>query len=239
MKKSPVYVTGVSGAGKTRTVLELLSTRWGIYFCAGNYLSDGPHINPCSRDLAWIAQEGAADGKEAIMANTMRRIKCAVLARLLVLEAAKEAAEEQSREFTVLDWVIMQLYPPSHNVSSDIFEVLTQELYASCSQHCIEYALFISSFLDVCLVVDEAQLAMQQLKNQFHNDCRTAVHPFLFAIIRCLWEIGKPTGICPILSGTEIPVMRMSTVEVSAVAEPSVGWNMTRLSTTYYVPNRW
>ena len=45
MEKAPVYVTGVLGAGKTRTVLELLSAHWGVHFSAGMYLARSPrHI---------------------------------------------------------------------------------------------------------------------------------------------------------------------------------------------------
>lgn len=220
-REAPVCVTGVSGAGKTRTVLEILSTRWGIYFSASQYLQHGPQLKPCSTDLAWIASASASDGQADIFANSMTRIKCAVLARMLVLTTMKE----HDKDFSCLDWVIMQLYPPQvKSEGPDIFEQLTKQLYFHCNSASIAQtiALVAESDADVCFVVDEAQLAMQQLAGQFSNGSQTAKHPFLFVVIRCLWEIGKTSGNCPILSGTGISVMQMSSVAVSAVAEPEL-----------------
>ena len=220
-KKAPVCVAGVSGAGKTRTVLEILSTDFGIYFSAGMYLSwSSQPDKPCSADLAWIAEDSATDIQEDTYAQTVQRLECAIVARILILEKKIEIEEG----FNSLDWTLMQLYPPCitwQGRECDIFEALTRELYKSYKYTKSKVGEVIERLPTQVkyIVVDEAQIAMTQNLERYDNLDKTAKHSFLFAVIRCLWKNGKNSGMCPILCGTGISIMKMSSIAISAVGE--------------------
>lgn len=220
MEKAPVCVAGVSGAGKTRTVLELLSTHWGIYFSAGMYLTWASQPDkPCSTDLAWIAENSAADPQKDTYTRTVQRLECAIVARFLILEEKIKTVEG----FNFLDWTLMQLYPPivsGQGRECDVFEALTIELYSnSYNTKQIAKVLRKLPTLFKYIVVDEAQVAMAQNPERYDNLDKSAQHPFLFAVIRCLWNIGKTCGMSPILCGTGISIMKMSSIAISAVGE--------------------
>ncbi|KAG7365541.1 hypothetical protein IV203_038745 [Nitzschia inconspicua] len=219
MEKAPVCVAGVSGAGKTRTVLELLSARWGLYFSAGMYLAWGPQPDkPCSTDLAWIAENSATDLQKDTYTRTVQRLECAIVARFLILEKKLKTVEG----FNCLDWTLMQLYPPIISRGAkecDVFEALTIELYNSYNTKQIAKVLGQLSTLFKYIVVDEAQVAMAQSPERYDNVDKSAKHPFLFAVIRCFWNIGKNCGMSPILCGTGISIMKMSSIAISAVGE--------------------
>lgn len=222
-KTAPVCVTGVSGAGKTRTALEILSADFGIYFCAGLYLNWSSQPNkPCSADLAWIAEDSDKDMMEDAYALTVRRLECAIIARIMILEKKIELEEG----FDALDWTLMQLYPPRITEAGrqcDVFEALTRELYILYDDINAPMVLKRLSARFKYIVVDEAQVAMDQNKERYNNVDKTRKHPFLFAVIRCLWKNGKNSGLCPILCGTGISIMKVSSIAISAVGEIETG----------------
>ena len=231
MKKAPVCVVGVSGAGKTRTVLEILSSQYGIYFSASMRLANPQTQKPCAKDLAWIADDSLKDPAGETLAWTLWRLDCAVVARFLVLQRKLDSVAESGGHFTRLDWVLMQLYPPTvpspgtDGKEVDIFEALTAVIYKSFNKYERTVDFILDKQLNTlikCIVVDEAQVAMQQNKDRYPNMGNSKYHPLLLPVIRALWEIGLHTGMCPILCGTGISMMQLSSIAVSAVATVQV-----------------
>ncbi|KAG7353231.1 hypothetical protein IV203_009280 [Nitzschia inconspicua] len=226
-KEDRIFLLSAWANRTTATTLHVLPFKklWRKHqsACAGMYLAWGPQPDkPCSTDLAWIAENSATDFQKDTYTRTVQRLECAIVARFLILEKKLKAV----KGFNCLDWTLMQLYPPiisREGRECDVFEALTIELYNSYNTKQIAKVLRQLPTLFKYIVVDEAQVAMAQSPERYDNVDKSTKHPFLFAVIRCLWNIGKNCGMSPILCGTGISIMKMSSIAISAVGEVETG----------------
>ncbi|KAG0250654.1 hypothetical protein DFQ27_009276, partial [Actinomortierella ambigua] len=113
---------GVSGCGKTRTVLEMLSKTWGFYF-------NGSEEDWGSRDLIIFHQSikthGQRYGSGDHDANAQVHILAMslVLCRIMVLGHCLDIAEREGTTFTCKQWMLLQIAPVGMNVG-DMFSTL-------------------------------------------------------------------------------------------------------------------
>ncbi|KAF9158104.1 hypothetical protein DFQ26_007967, partial [Actinomortierella ambigua] len=113
---------GVSGCGKTRTVLEMLSKTWGFYF-------NGSEEDWGSRDLINFLQSVKARGQiygggDEDANNRVHILAMSlVLCRIMVLGHCLDIAEREGTTFTCKQWMLLQIAPVGMNVG-DVFATL-------------------------------------------------------------------------------------------------------------------
>ncbi|XP_024537704.1 uncharacterized protein LOC112348768 isoform X2 [Selaginella moellendorffii] len=167
--KGPVVsVVGTSGSGKTRTLLELLCSRIGLYFVAdmqGNFGFEDLTL------LRSLVLEGVAYDVRAALAQSV--VRASVLARLFLLKRCLEV------KFSAREWLLLQLLG-SQFVQVDICRDLTGSLLVKLEalgvvrrQETLEEEIneqwqqVIGMATDVVVVLDEAQALFELHKDQF------------------------------------------------------------------------
>jgi hypothetical protein len=101
LKSEPLLVYGLSGAGKTSALLDVLannnseqgSWEYGVYIESGNMASGQlPKKNFRQRDVNWMSGKLVRDVEEGVAANTRARhyVQCLVLARAVLLHVLKK-----------------------------------------------------------------------------------------------------------------------------------------------------
>ncbi|KAG9070381.1 hypothetical protein KI688_009718 [Linnemannia hyalina] len=114
-----VPIFGVSGCGKTRSMMELLCRQWGFYFNAS-----GEDLG--SDDMTTLlAQVGSRLEKDRNANNRYARTMTYLLflSRLLILQFCLKV-QNSSRSFTSARWTLLQTCP---HMFTDIFEHLFQK----------------------------------------------------------------------------------------------------------------
>ncbi|KAF9546356.1 hypothetical protein EC957_009845 [Mortierella hygrophila] len=114
-----VPIFGVSGCGKTRSMMELLCRQWGFYFNAS-----GDDLG--SDDMTTLlAQVGSRLEKDRSANNRYARTMTYLLflSRLLILQFCLKV-QNSSRSFTSARWTLLQTCP---HMFTDIFEHLFQK----------------------------------------------------------------------------------------------------------------
>ncbi|KAF9111071.1 hypothetical protein BGW39_004478, partial [Mortierella sp. 14UC] len=122
-------VFGVSGCGKTRAVIELLSQHWGFYFNASNDdwgSSDMMTLHSTVRDYLNDAIESSTADREANNAYARKTTLLLFLSRLLVFKYCLNVPDS-SETFTSARWTLLQVCP--HVLfDQDIFNILFLQL---------------------------------------------------------------------------------------------------------------
>ncbi|OAQ22280.1 hypothetical protein K457DRAFT_1825616 [Linnemannia elongata AG-77] len=122
-------VFGVSGCGKTRAVIELLSQHWGFYFNASNDdwgSSDMMTLHSTVRDYLNDAIESSTADREANNAYARKTTLLLFLSRLLVFKYCLNVPGS-SETFTSARWTLLQVCP--HVLfDQDIFNILFLQL---------------------------------------------------------------------------------------------------------------
>ena len=101
LKSEPLLVHGLSGAGKTRALLDVLannngeqgSWEYGVYIDLGNMASGQlPKKNFRQTDVNWMSGKLVRDVEEGVASNTRARhfVQCLVLARAVLLHVLKK-----------------------------------------------------------------------------------------------------------------------------------------------------
>ncbi|KAG0058060.1 hypothetical protein BGZ90_005170 [Linnemannia elongata] len=124
-----IPVFGVSGCGKTRAVIELLSQHWGFYFNASNDdwgSSDMMTLHSTVRDYLNDAIESSTADREANNAYARKTTLLLFLSRLLVFKYCLNVPGS-SETFTSARWTLLQVCP--HVLfDQDIFNILFLQL---------------------------------------------------------------------------------------------------------------
>ncbi|KAF9150368.1 hypothetical protein DFQ26_001617, partial [Actinomortierella ambigua] len=221
---------GVSGCGKTRTAVDLLSRSWGFYFNAGaeDYGANDMH-NLIEALLEWDRVYLSEDKRE----NT-HRVRCLayglLYARLLILEhcllipGCKET-------FTCQSWMLLQIATP---VFVDVFQALFQPVSEYLHMHHAVPGVFKrivqERFMKVqgllrdrtppsaihskfLVILDESQVLGRFFSTAFldgnNETVRPALAPILFAFRR-LATVNTQDSVCVMPCGTGLSSFELS-----------------------------
>eukprot|EP00742_Colponemidia_sp_Colp-10_P010403 GILJ01011421.1.p1 GENE.GILJ01011421.1~~GILJ01011421.1.p1 ORF type:complete len:775 (-),score=46.62 GILJ01011421.1:179-2503(-) len=187
---------GVSGCGKTRTIFELLSTRFGLYFDLDPNRA-GSDIQELHRILLSLVPEQLTSG----MADHAAR--CLLLGRVLVLY---ELTSSRSGKFTPDAWLKMQLLADTIPIDfsdsplqKDPFGLLFERLYSFTAERVAD---MLSETLDLIVkgndkrdsnlyvFIDEAQVWCHLLPNAFISETSGEKRAFIarFMSVICSYK---------------------------------------------------
>jgi hypothetical protein len=222
-----MIMLGTSGSGKTRTCYEMLCYTWGIYFIAMNHSVEGGSSDIASLEvhLSPKMTGDLAQNRE----HAEHAIRCAILARLLILHYCHSA----SATFTPQRWLLLQVaqktFAALYRYEGDLFRKLTLRLADACKpQQVLDQIGHIYGELrrrlnfDVFLMImDEAQALQHVLKNKFSSTRSTTnTRSLLSPIIRALVQ---PTGYfekhCVVPCGTGLGLLFLEPVMHSGIVK--------------------
>ncbi|KAJ7716749.1 hypothetical protein B0H16DRAFT_450695 [Mycena metata] len=215
-----------SGAGKTRTVLEGLCERWGLYLTcyvdsegrgsvdverAGDRISGDPCFQP---KLPQSDYEEIHDQNCAIAQSRFGEV---LLARLCILEFFCQIARETSGGALTDEhrklWVYLQIKPSCILGHFDIFDTLTERLVGIDGPHRMDLAITKLRGLHILLgsdkplycILDEAQIAARALPEAFMTlkPDQTTRRPSLRELAKALVDVD-PKWISLTLTGTAL-----------------------------------
>ncbi|KAG0294132.1 hypothetical protein BGZ96_001754 [Linnemannia gamsii] len=145
---------GVSGCGKTRTAVDLLSRSWGLYFNAGE-------ADYGSNDMTTLAQALSVHSDIYVSKDTKQnteRIRCLtyglLYVRLLILEHCLNLAGGRNT-FSCHRWMLLQIATPAFR---DIF----QELFQSISEYLHSRLLTSTTMNSVMVIIVQEQFRKVQ-----------------------------------------------------------------------------
>lgn len=213
MKSHPTVLFGVSGAGKTQLICEMLAQEYGLLFVASRLGNGG--CADLEEALAFLLNEVSpvrphAEGPEIrqMLEENLRianRIfQGVVLARLLLLRALKHKFGD---ELSYGLWLWMQLYPDA--VFGALSEVasLFERLWRQCRRLSPSYmaeqvealSREIAQTPKILCFVDEAQVLLEQLPNEFPSDRDHSSRRSCFSAL-----VKSMIGLCagPLMAGT-------------------------------------
>ncbi|KAJ7180964.1 hypothetical protein C8R46DRAFT_595769 [Mycena filopes] len=226
-----------SGAGKSRTVLEGLCQRWGLYLtCLVD--SEGRGSADLERALHHIAEDPCFERKlpptnyedvhEANCAIAESRFGEVLLARLCILEFFCNVAREMSDGILTDEhrklWVYLQIQPTCIVGESDIFDTLTRKIMGIQGSHRLNLVQDKIRSLRVLLgtahplycVLDEAQIAARSLPEAFmtFDPSKMSLRPSLREMARTL---AAPDWISLTLTGTALDKEMIQEIMASPV----------------------
>ncbi|GJJ67777.1 hypothetical protein EMPS_00123 [Entomortierella parvispora] len=191
IKRCPgnVPIFGVSGCGKTRGLIELLSRHWGFYF---NASGEDLGSDDMSTLLAQVGSRlGTNRGANNRSARTMTYLL--FLSRLLILQFCLRVDGSQS--FTSARWTLLQACP---HMFMDVFEKLFQRLLP-LYQRSVEDEPALMDIVRQALQNTRAYLIMHGGAPQFLVDTR------LFVVLDEAQILGEDhVGHFESLSGTKV-----------------------------------
>ena len=196
---NPVVIFAESGAGKTRTLLELFWTRFGtLLVCREPGKSTK---NYGSSDLNSVAAE-ISDRVKGESDRTKRReiaefgVRCVLRTRM----AVKEEWEKKKGKITSDQWLLVQLHP-DHFFGLDIFQIIALESF----RRCVPFKFVISE--EYLVAVDEAQVLSKMLQGEFYSSQEerpTSLRSLLSPVITAVESVGKKV----IIAGTGLSMLQ-------------------------------
>ncbi|KAG0009763.1 hypothetical protein BGZ80_002093 [Entomortierella chlamydospora] len=182
-----VPVFGVSGCGKTRSVVEMLCLQWGFYFNASDKDLGSDDLSSLAEFINKKTSEDRSPKEHTIFAKNMTVLL--FLSRILILNYCLSIPDCR-QTFSSASWAILQVCP-TMPMFEDVFSALFKELFA----HLHKYTIFELQLWDVVrhefmslrnrlaaldypnfssgtklrLVVDEAQILGDRGSNLFES----------------------------------------------------------------------
>lgn len=224
-----VPIFGVSGCGKTRGMIELLSRQWGFYFNAsGDDLgSDDMHI------LLMLVESGLRDDRGANNRAARTRTYLLFLSRLLILQFCLKVDSAQS--FTSARWALLQACP---HMFMDVFERLFQKLIPLHERSVGEEAALIDivrqafqetrkslithggapQFLDntkLFVVHDEAQILGDFHSGRFESPTGKVDRPLLSPILNGFRNMASESELTILTCGTGLSIYTLNWARTS------------------------
>ncbi|KAG0367157.1 hypothetical protein BGZ54_004332 [Gamsiella multidivaricata] len=212
---------GVSGCGKTRTTLELLSRTWGLYFNAGEKDLGSNDVRAIIHALSDRPNIYLTDSKEQ-NTDRVRYLTFGLLyTRLLILDYCL-GIPESNTSFTCQRWMLLQAATPAfqdvfeslfqdislvfHNRGSSNLNIidLVQDLYDKVQKQLIGRAAFPAHF-KFLLVLDEAQVLSRLADGAFLDSDRKTSRPVLAPMLHAFRRVAKMQDedkVCVIPCGT-------------------------------------
>ncbi|KAF9946255.1 hypothetical protein BGZ70_003311, partial [Mortierella alpina] len=178
----------VSGCGKTRTAMDLLSRSWGFYFNAGaeDYGSSDLH----SLDRALHKYDSVYLSSD-MRANT-KKVKCLtyglLYSRLLILEYCLDLANGTDT-FSCQRWMLLQVATPAFK---DIFQALFKSIFNYLHAR-LQTCTVLSMNMSIMAITVEQQFT--KIKDLLRS-CSTpsAVHSKFLVILDELQILGRPSS---------------------------------------------
>ncbi|RUS25361.1 hypothetical protein BC938DRAFT_472283, partial [Jimgerdemannia flammicorona] len=225
MRDNLLIMLGTSGCGKTRTCFEILCSTWGIYFVAGKeYLG--------SKDIALMESyltplmTGNFDNNRS---HAEHYTKCALLARLLILDHCVAKSPSFTPQRWMLIQVVQDIFKKMYDYYGDIFSNLTVRLARACNEQIVRKEiwntytkLYTKLELNVFpIFLDEAQVLQHILPNHFKSrTVTTEDRPLLSPVVHALVQPTDPLdGLCVVPCGTGLGLMFVRETLLSGIAK--------------------
>ncbi|KAF9348111.1 hypothetical protein BGX34_002668, partial [Mortierella sp. NVP85] len=223
MQAQDLPVFGVSGCGKTRTVIEMLCLQWGFYFNAAKGDLGSDDLSYLSERIdAKLLEEKGPNVNTLFAKDTTLLL---FLSRLLILNYCLRVPGCR-QTFSSASWTILQVCPTMFN---DVFSELFRALYAKLKRHAItESELLpivreafdsVQESLIACnypnfsnesklrLVVDEAQILSDKGGTSFRSSSAHAdLRPMLSPVLNGFRAIGGRGELTIIYCGTGLSI---------------------------------
>ncbi|GBC13356.2 hypothetical protein GLOIN_2v1737241 [Rhizophagus irregularis DAOM 181602=DAOM 197198] len=217
--KEIMIVLGTSGSGKTRTLIELLCKKYGIYF------TGLVKENPGSGDLRMMIDHIFPRLKESLPKNDLyatRYSKCLLFARIYTLNYILE----NYGKINPCNWAILQLCPTVF-FKGDIFETITLE-FRKVPEYFLDVEIrkLISNILAIVnqetlpVILDEAQELIDRFQNKFTSTTDKDKSRPLYSLVIRAFTIS---GICVIPSGTGLTMK--SVLDIGSHTLKGATWN--------------
>lgn len=205
-----VTLLAPSGAGKTRKLYELLSSKLGLFipYKVANDKNDGStalssvlSLLKGDRAIDWATEEPPASVYEARREKATFATYCVLIAYSSIFDALQKRFAP-----TPLQWLLLQLFP-IELLGRDVFDALACKLYASCNPR--EVLSFYIPSKKFFYVIDEAQMLGTLLPKKFmtvHERTRTSngLRPVLSPV---LGAVKVATSSLPIIAGTGLTLI--------------------------------
>ncbi|KAG0056092.1 hypothetical protein BGZ83_006353 [Gryganskiella cystojenkinii] len=237
---------GVTGCGKTRTAIKILSKNWGFYF-NGSGTDLGSVDLVCLLGLAQQRNSGKTSDKESnTYVHTMAL--ALVLSRVIILHQCLDIAEREQSTFTCKDWMLFQVGIRTRDVK-DMFATLFGLIMTQADARAIgimpmmtivqvRFSKLRQRLLDltfstsperfdykILLVVDEAQtLDKKDFESQGQagaaspDEPDSNLRPILSPLVHGLYLIAADKNeFCVIPCGTDLSIYDMRWLEDSAL----------------------
>ncbi|KAG0247565.1 hypothetical protein BG011_001294, partial [Mortierella polycephala] len=211
---------GVSGCGKTRTAMELLSRSWGLYFNAGAKDLGSSDMHTIIQALSERPETYLSESK-AQNTDRVRHLTFGLLyARLSILDHCLNIAGSRDT-FSCQRWMLLQVATPVFDdvfqalfqpisqylhdnvVSSSIMDIV-QDQFDSVQKHLLSRAPSSSVLPKFLLVLDESQI-LGSHPPRFLDSDRETVRPILAPILHAFGRIVRMLDedkICVLPCGT-------------------------------------
>lgn len=234
---SKVVLCNTSGSGKTRALLDGLSTRWGFYLTADPGVDDiGSKdlmeiITGMPNKLEWVNDvfNGASDPKDIqARSRTNERLAMLEISRLLVarwsiFKAFLEVAEQDDGSLPPdikKSWLLFQITPSTQNVFRDFIQKCLAGVdtldQASAFPPTIWPLLGYEPDAPFYYVLDEVQIVEKAHMGCFSDSKGREPRPFLRPLIQ---QLTKGNDHNVIVSGTGFRLEHIQTVLTSSVAK--------------------
>ncbi|KAF8510678.1 hypothetical protein BU17DRAFT_97886 [Hysterangium stoloniferum] len=243
---STVHLFGVSGSGKTRLALEGLCLNWGLYLSCrttGGPASGSKDVEVATEKIlpslsTWHTGEM---GENATAAH--RVFAMLLCARVLILKQfVQHVPVNTGATLARRRWVLAQVLPPSLNFQNkDLFVRVLWTLRSADPE--IMDSIMTSTLHELTtnrndlfpegsrtrlfVVIDEAQVAADNMKEYFRSDTGTDMRPILREMYKYFLNTELFTGF--ILSGTGLSMKVVGSV--SAGSAKNTGASGTRVFT--------
>ncbi|RUS29822.1 hypothetical protein BC938DRAFT_480193 [Jimgerdemannia flammicorona] len=225
MEDNLLIMLGTSGCGKTRTCLEILCSTWGIYFVAGKE-------NLGSKDIALMESyltplmTGVFDNNRS---HAEHYTKCALLARLLILDHCVAKSPSFTPQRWMLIQVVQDIFKKMYGYYGDIFSNLTARLARACNEQVVREEIRNSysklykklGWTVFPIFLDEAQILQLILPNYFKSrtlatEDRPLLSPILHALVH---PTNSVDGHCVVPCGTDLGLMFVRDTLLSGIAK--------------------
>ncbi|KAF9346582.1 hypothetical protein BGX26_001886 [Mortierella sp. AD094] len=219
MQSQDLSVFGVSGCGKTRSVIEMLCLQWGFYFNAAKSDLGSSDLSHLADSIDKKTMEGQGPEQNTAFARNMTLVL--LLSRLLVLKYCLNVPGCR-QTFSSASWAILQVCPHVfEDVFLDLFKLLFKRLNERLLFELVLTTVIQDEFLLVhdlltghqCqnfpvgsklrLVVDEAQVLSDKGSTKFRSYyLETDPRPMLSPVLNGFRNAGGPKELTIIYCGT-------------------------------------
>ncbi|KAF9416857.1 hypothetical protein BGZ76_004592, partial [Entomortierella beljakovae] len=218
-----VPVFGVSGCGKTRSVIEVLCLQWGFYLNASDKDLGSDDLSHMTNSIMEKTKQELGRGTNTTFARSMTKI--IFLSRIMILQFCLSIPGCQET-FNSQSWAILQICPHIFNdVFIEVFKILASKLqdYTSAEYdltlivqkrlHSLREQLVALNYPNFShrtplrLVIDEAQIIGDQGNNQFESlYSEKELRPMLSPVLHGFRRVGSREELSIIYCGTGLSI---------------------------------
>ncbi|KAG0060064.1 hypothetical protein BGZ90_004177, partial [Linnemannia elongata] len=226
MQSQDLPVFGVSGCGKTRSVIEMLCLQWGFYFNAAKSDLGSSDLSQLADFIDTKTMEEQGPGQNTAFARNMTLLL--FLSRLLVLKYCLRVPDCR-QTFSSASWALLQVCPHMfQDVFSGLFSILYDKLegltiFESALRPIVRQELLsvreslaahaypnFASESKLRLVVDEAQVLSDKGSTKFQSSyLETDPRPMLSPVLNGFRGAGGRNELTIIYCGTGLSIQTL------------------------------